>query len=108
MSRYFFHLRDARGLLLDEEGRELEDMAAVTETALVEARSLIGHDAFEGRINLFQTIEVHDATGKTIHQLSFFDAVTFAAWVKMSTDRPIPWDDAPQPPVAAAPAQNDN
>lgn len=78
MSQYYFHVRDLQGLLRDVEGRDLKDMAAVSEAALLEARSLIGHEAFGGRIDLHQSIEVEDAAGVVVHDLSFFDAVTFA------------------------------
>ena len=78
MAVYFFHLCDGRDALLDSEGREIADVASIADLALKEARAMISQDALGGRIMLNQYIEVRDAGGKLIHQLSFRDAVTIA------------------------------
>ena len=75
MSLYFFHLRDGVDILLDPEGRELDSMAAIAAAALADARSIIGDDAFRGRIDLDQRIDVEDTDGKLVHRLEFEDAV---------------------------------
>ncbi len=75
MALYFFHLCDGRDTLLDPEGREVGDRAAIAGIALKEARAMISQDALSGKIFLGQAIEVRDTAGKLIHSLSFRDAV---------------------------------
>ena len=75
MPQYFFHLHNGHDVLLDGEGMELESLRAVTAQALKEARSLISHDALDGRINLNQHIEVEAPVGTVVHRLEFMDAV---------------------------------
>lgn len=75
MARYYFHLHDGIDVVLDEEGRELSDLAAAIVAALSDARSIISHDALEGRINLDQWLDIETAGGEVIHRLPFVDAV---------------------------------
>jgi len=75
MPQFFFHLRDGHDVLLDGEGIELAGLEAAAAQALKEARSLISHDALEGRINLRQRIEVEAPAGTVVHRLEFVDAV---------------------------------
>jgi hypothetical protein len=72
---YFFHLLDGSDLLLDPEGRNVARPETIAGIALDEARSLISHEAREGRIDLDQRIEVRDAHGSLIHTVEFADAV---------------------------------
>lgn len=76
MAQYFFHLCDGHDVMIDAEGQSIDDRDQVAPHALREARAMISQDVLGGRINLNQHIEVRDATGKLIHQLSFRDAVT--------------------------------
>jgi hypothetical protein len=76
LALYCFHLTDGHQALIDPDGREIEDPNQISSLALQEARAMIGQDAFTGRINLNQYIEVRDAGGKLIHQLKFRDAMT--------------------------------
>ncbi len=75
MSLYFFHLRDSIDILLDPEGRQLDGPDAIAQAALMDARSIIGHDAVNGRIMLNQHIDVEDECGNILHTLQFADAV---------------------------------
>ena len=75
VSVYYFHLRDGVDILLDEEGRQMSDLAAIARAALLEARSIIGHDAAAGQIKLYQRIDVEDESHKVVHSLEFSDAV---------------------------------
>ena len=75
MAQYFFHLRDGVDTLLDDEGCELADLAAVAKQALREARSLISQEALSGAINLAQRLEVEDALGVVVYRLDFEDAI---------------------------------
>ena len=75
MSLYFFHLRDGVDIALDGEGREIATPEAMRSAALADARSMIGHDAMDGRIVLDQRIDVEDEAQNIVHTLHFFDAV---------------------------------
>lgn len=75
MSLFFFHLRDGTDTLIDEEGAELPNAEEARESALLHARSIISHDALQGRINLDQRIDVLDEAGALICSLRFADAV---------------------------------
>ena len=50
----------------------IQEIEAAT---LMEARSIIGQDAEQGRINLSYRIDVEDASGAIVHRLHFEDAV---------------------------------
>ena len=76
MAQYFFHLTDGRDVIIDSEGQDISEADRIGPHALKEARAIIAQDALSGRINLNQYIEVRDAAGKLVHQLSFRDAVT--------------------------------
>lgn len=75
MARYFFHLCDGTDILLDPEGRVIDDAVLISHLALKEARAIISHEALGGSIDLHQSIEVRDEGGTTVHRLSFRDAV---------------------------------
>lgn len=75
MARYYFHLRDGEDILLDPEGRELNHPGAIEQTALNEARAIIGDDARGGTIGLNQRIDVETEAGELVHRLRFADAV---------------------------------
>ncbi len=76
MALYFFHLCDGHEVVIDPEGREIEDQSQIGEVALKEARAIVSQDALAGRIKLEQRIDVRNVAGKLVHQLSFHDAVT--------------------------------
>jgi hypothetical protein len=72
---YFFHLRDGTDTLIDAEGAEIESVEAARESALIQARDIIAHEARRGRINLAQRIDVIDEAGGLICSQDFRDAV---------------------------------
>jgi hypothetical protein len=74
MARYFFHLTNGSDVLLDPEGRELEN-GTVAAAALSEARAIIAADIQGGSVDLDQNIEVQDSTGIVIHCIAFEDAL---------------------------------
>jgi hypothetical protein len=80
VARFFFHLRDGIDVLLDPDGREFADASKIPAAALAEARSIVSHDALEGRILLDQHIDVADASGAIVHSVAFHDAVE-VIWV---------------------------
>lgn len=75
MARYFFHLCDGHDVLMDPDGREIEDASQIAAIALKECRWCISQDALDGRIDLGQSIEVRDSAGDLVHALRFQDAV---------------------------------
>lgn len=76
VARYFFHLCDGQDVLLDPDGREVNDASLLAALALREARSIISHDALTGSIKLDQSIEVRDESDEVVHRLPFRDAIT--------------------------------
>ena len=75
MPRYFSHLVDGEGVLLDPEGVEMS-VDAIQQHTLMNARDCIAGDVREGLIDLHYRLEIHDETGRVVHTLSFADAVT--------------------------------
>jgi hypothetical protein len=73
--RYFFHLRENEHFLVDEEGRELPDIAAVEAVAIRAARSVIASEAMLGKIPLAAVLEIRDEQGQCVLDLPFRDAV---------------------------------
>lgn len=75
MTRYYFHLRDGRDILLDDEGVELADLAAARAQALRSARSILAAEVIEGKVPLYLRIDVEDGAGAIVHRLPFAEAV---------------------------------
>jgi hypothetical protein len=78
LALYFFHLCDGHDTLIDPDGREVVDVATLSDIAIKEARAMISQDALGGRITLNQFIEVRDEAGKLIQQTAFRDAVSIS------------------------------
>ena len=77
MARYYLHLRDGIDDILDEEGVEYRDVAAVRKAVLEAARDVLANEIrSEGTINLQYRIDAEDADGKVVHSLPFTDAAT--------------------------------
>lgn len=75
MSRYFFHLHDREGTLLDKEGRNFEDMSSARRYAVVMARSIMGADVENGIFDQRGFMEVVDEKGATALTVQFAEAV---------------------------------
>lgn len=76
MPRYYLHLRDGREELLDEEGKELADVAAAQHAAVTAARDvMVGDILGEGIINFRYRIDVEDKRGDIVFSLSFSAAL---------------------------------
>ncbi|CAA9538991.1 MAG: hypothetical protein AVDCRST_MAG23-1738 [uncultured Sphingosinicella sp.] len=73
--RYFFHLRQSQGYVIDDEGVELADGDAVLAAATIGARSIIAGEAMDGRLPLLSIIEVDDENGLRVLDLPFREAV---------------------------------
>lgn len=75
MPRYHFHIRN-HVETRDEEGQELADEEAARHCALEAARGLVCEDVHRGHLNLDHYIEVTDAAGRRLFNLSFREAFT--------------------------------
>jgi hypothetical protein len=71
MAKYFFHLRDGVDQLLDPEGREFDDLDALREAVLRDARDCICGDVQTGIIDLRYRIDVEDGEGNLVYSLPF-------------------------------------
>jgi hypothetical protein len=76
MPLYFFHLHDSGEWLIDPEGIEVLNEAAVAAKALEQARDVIAADVLQGDLDLESAIAVENETGTVVHFLRFSDAVT--------------------------------
>lgn len=74
MALYYFHLRNHIDVLLDPEGRQLDD-GKIAAAALTEAREIIAADARSGEVDMDQNIEVQNSSGAVVHRIAFVDAV---------------------------------
>lgn len=75
MQRYYFHVHDGDGALLDPEGTHLVDDDTALRTAIGFVRSLLCEDLARGLLDLRGRIEVVRPTGELLHVLSFADCV---------------------------------
>jgi hypothetical protein len=64
--RYFFHVRDRRGLIRDDEGSELPDLAAAQIEAWLSARDFAMEDLKRGGPVLIREIEIEDEKGRVL------------------------------------------
>ncbi len=64
--RYFFHIRDAGGVIADEEGSELSGLPAAHEEARKSARDLVMDDMRRGTLVPNRYIEITDEGGSVV------------------------------------------
>lgn len=70
MTRYFIDLRDARGTIRDEEGREFAHLEDALDEAKASARDMV-QQYMQDRISLNETcVEVRDEAGRTLASLT--------------------------------------
>ena len=79
MTRYFFHLEDRSGRILDPEGIDLPDVDSAHRHALQAARLIICDEVVQGRVDLRQTIRVEDQNGRRLVDLPFRDVLAIEA-----------------------------
>ena len=75
MPRYYFHIRDGKELIRDDEGTELPDPEAAHAEALASARDLAmdeirSHRRVDGRV-----IEITSEFGDTIEKLAVREGI---------------------------------
>ena len=68
-------LRNATEETLSPEAINFADHAAVEAAMLASARSMIGHDAMDGHIDLTFRLDAGDQSGTVIRSLRFEDAI---------------------------------
>jgi hypothetical protein len=74
MPYFFFHVHDDLETV-DEEGLDLPDVEAARREALLGARALACGEVMAGALHLEHHISVSDATGLTLFEIRFGDAV---------------------------------
>jgi hypothetical protein len=72
--RYFMHLIDSTGALVDPDGVEMP-ADAIERATLRAARDCMAGDVQNGRLDLRYRIDVHDESGEAVHRLAFPDAL---------------------------------
>lgn len=66
MPKFFFHIRDGSHLIPDEDGIEMEDLAAALSEAEAGALDMLDDARLEGTSISHQTVEVHDDQGRLV------------------------------------------
>ena len=80
MSRFYLHLRDHVDQVLDPEGREFADMAAVIKAVRAGALDTLANELKRGGIiDLRYRIDAENDAGEIVYTLPFADAVTILA-----------------------------
>jgi hypothetical protein len=74
MPRFFFHVHNGIGLIEDEYGRELPDLARVRTEAIKGIRSIVGDEVLKGRIDLRGRIDIVDELALVVMTVSFEEA----------------------------------
>jgi hypothetical protein len=76
--RYHFDLHDGAGLVVDEEGRELPDLAAVRREAVKGIRSVVSAEVERGTLDLTGRLVVRDGGGAEVLVMTFDEALAIA------------------------------
>lgn len=74
MPRFYFHICNGDGFTVDEEGRELIDLAAARQAAITGARDLMSTEIRDGHLNPASFIEVEDDQHQLLFTLAFSEA----------------------------------
>ena len=71
MPLYFFHIRDAEGVIPDEEGSDLPDEKAARAEALSSIRDLMADAVKRGHLNFDRQLDVTDDKGTLLFVVPF-------------------------------------
>ena len=74
--RYFLHIRDRSGIVLDEDGCDFPSMIAAVDEAQRGIRSLLSEGVRAGTLDLDGRVEITRQDGVVILVVSFGDAIT--------------------------------
>jgi hypothetical protein len=75
MPRFYFHIRNADEMTLDDEGTDLPDLNAARELAMASARELLANAIKEGRGRVPEGIVIADAFGRELATVPIRDVV---------------------------------
>ena len=75
MARFYFHVHEAFGSTLDEDGRELPDLKSARSEAVKGVRSILCAEIVRGRLDLRSRIEVTDDKGDIVLVIPFSQTV---------------------------------
>lgn len=76
MARYYLHLRDFKGHVLeDEEGSEFPSLAVATKHAMLAMRDLVGDAIKQGDEPQFEAVVLADAQGAHLAAVHLVDAL---------------------------------
>jgi hypothetical protein len=73
--RFYFHIRDPDGLIVDEEGSDLPSLEAAQEEARASARDLVIEDLKRGVAVQGRQIEIIGPEGTVIQRLPVLEVV---------------------------------
>jgi hypothetical protein len=73
--RYFFHVKDQRGVIHDDEGTELPDLAAAQGEAWLSARDFAMEDIKRGGPVMARQIVIEDDKGNLLGTMPVLDIV---------------------------------
>ena len=73
MPMYYFHIHSSDGTVVDDEGEEFADMAAVREEAVTAVRELVADGIRSGKGPNGREMRVADDAGKLVLSLPFRD-----------------------------------
>jgi hypothetical protein len=75
MTRYFLHLRDHTGVIVDPEGKEFVDLGAARDEAIDAGREIMAELVRTGRVLDGQVIEICDQSGLVLATVRLKDVV---------------------------------
>lgn len=88
MHQFYFDLHECDTITIDEEGREVEDMAAARLLALDSARDIMVAAVRNGRLCLRSAIVIRNAEGIALLNIPFGDAVAVTHALSSPNVRP--------------------
>lgn len=77
MPRYYFNLHNDVDSL-DDEGRDLPDLASARRAAAEDARHMAAESLRHGHLNLAHFVEVTDEHGQSLIKVTFGEVVTIS------------------------------
>lgn len=77
MPRYYYHLSDRTGMILDPEGLEHENVHFALAAARHAIRGMIGADVCAGEIDLRQEIVLTSEEGQVVERIPFTACIAF-------------------------------
>lgn len=75
MPRYFFHVDEATGTILDEEGVDLRNEQEARQEAILGVRELMAEALRQGKVLNGRTMRVTDESGREVTRVAFRDVL---------------------------------